>query len=84
MTITRDGDRRSRLATCVDAAGTFLLSADDARAIVDHQVQVIAGEFDDAADAVGLSGSDRRLLWRRAFLHPYAFEEYGPAPDRRE
>ena len=80
MAITRDGDRRSRLATCIDAAGEFLLSDARARAIVDRLVQTIVDEFDDAADTVGLTGVDRRLLWRRAFLHPYAFEDYGPAP----
>jgi len=80
MAITRDGDRRSRLATCIDAAGEFLLSEARARAIVDRLVQTIVDEFDDAADTVGLTGVDRRLLWRRAFLHPYAFEDYGPAP----
>jgi serine/threonine-protein kinase HipA len=70
MTITRDGDRRSRLSTCVDAAETFLLSPDDARAIIDRQVQIIADGFDAAAEAVGLTDMDYRLLWRRAFLHP--------------
>ena len=43
-------------------------------------VQTVIDEFEDAADTVGLTDLDRRLLWRRAFLHPYAFEGYGPAP----
>ncbi len=80
MAVTRAGDRRSRLATCVDAAGEFLLSQAQARAIVDRLVQAVVDEFDDAADTVGLTDVDRKLLWRRAFLHPYAFEDYGPAP----
>lgn len=79
MAVTRAGDRRSRLATCVDAAGEFLLSEAQARTIVDRLVQTIVDEFDDAADTVGLTDVDRKLLWRRAFLHPYAFEGYGPA-----
>ncbi len=80
MAVTRAGDRRSRLATCIDAAGEFLLAEAQARAIVDRLVQGIVDEFDDAAEAVGLTDVDRKLLWRRAFLHPYAFEDYGPAP----
>ena len=80
MAVTRPGDRRSRLATCIDAAGEFLLSETRARAIVERLVQTIVDEFDDAADTVGLTALDRTLLWRRAFLHPYAFEGYGPAP----
>jgi serine/threonine-protein kinase HipA len=80
MAITRDGDRRSRLATCLEAAGRFLLSPGDARAIIDRQVALIADGFDEAADEVGLAEGDRRLFRRRAFLHPYAFEGYGPAP----
>jgi serine/threonine-protein kinase HipA len=80
MAVTRSGDRRSRLATCIDAAGEFLLSAVQARAIVDRLVQTVVDEFDDAADTVGLTDVDRKLLWRRAFLHPYAFEDYAPAP----
>ena len=80
MAVTRAGDRRSRLATCIDTAGEFLLSQAQARAIVDRLVQTIVDEFEDAADTVGLTDLDRRLLWRRAFLHPYAFEGYGPAP----
>ncbi len=80
MAVTRAGDRRSRLATCIDAAGEFLLSEAQARAVVDRLVQTVVDEFDDAADTVGLTDVDRKLLWRRAFLHPYAFEDYGPAP----
>lgn len=80
MAVTRPGDRRSRLATCIDAAGEFLLSEAQARAIVDQLVQTVVDEFDDAADTVGLTDVDQKLLWRRAFLHPYAFEDYGPAP----
>lgn len=80
MTVTRAGDRRSRLATCIEAAGEFLLPEAQARAIVDRLVQTVVDEFDDAADTVGLTALDRKLLWGRAFLHPYAFEDYGPAP----
>lgn len=80
MAITRAGDRRSRLATCIDAAGEFLLSEAQARTMIDRLVQTIIDGFDDVADTVGLTDLDRKLLWRRALLHPYAFEDYGSAP----
>ena len=80
MAVTRAGDRRSRLATCLDAAAEFLLSDAQARTIMDRLVQTVVDDFDDAADTVGLTELDRTLLWRRALLHPYAFEAYGPAP----
>ncbi|CAN5386899.1 type II toxin-antitoxin system HipA family toxin [soil metagenome] len=80
MALTRAGDRRSRLATCIQAASEFLLSQAEARDIVDRLVQTIIEEFDDAANTVGLTDVDRKLLWRRAFLHPYAFEGYAHAP----
>lgn len=80
MAITRAGDRRARLATCLDAAGEFLLSDVQAEAIIDRLVETILDGFDDAADTVGLTDLGRQLLWRRAFLHPYAFEGYAPAP----
>ncbi len=63
-------------ATCLDAAEEFLLSEAQARDIIDRLVQTVGDEFDDAVDTVGLTELDRRLLWRRAFLHPYAFEGY--------
>ncbi len=59
MAVTRAGDRRSRLATCIDTAGEFLLSEAQERAIVDRLVQTIYDEFDDAADTVGLTHLDR-------------------------
>ena len=77
MAITRAGDRRSRLATCIDASADFLVSEAQAHDIVDRLVQTIRDEFDDAADMAGLTDLDRQLLWKRAFLHPYAFEGYG-------
>ena len=76
MAITRAGDRRSRLATCIDASADFLVSEDHAHEIVERLVQTIRDEFDDVADMVGLTDLDRQVLWGRALLHPYAFEGY--------
>lgn len=80
MAITRAGDRRSRLATCMDAAGEFLLTQPQAREIIERLVGIVVDEFDDAAGTAGLTDLERALLWRRAFLHPYAFDDYATPP----
>jgi serine/threonine-protein kinase HipA len=71
--LIRDGDRRSQIAACLSAAPHFLLSQDDAIAIVNHQVQVILREWDAVCTEAALSPVDRALLWRRQFLNPFAF-----------
>lgn len=71
--LIRDGDRRSQIAVCLSAAPDFLLSQDDAIAIINHQVQVILREWDGVCAEAALSPVDRALLWRRQFLNPFAF-----------
>jgi len=67
-------DRRdSRLATCLEAAGTFLLGRDDAVAIITRQIEIIKSRWDGVADEAGLTPVDRAYFWRRQVLNPYAF-----------
>lgn len=74
MEIDRSGFRMSQLVGCVNAADTYLLDAKEAREIVDHQLDVIHGEWDDAADAARLTQAERHALWGRQILNPYALE----------
>lgn len=76
MAIGRDGFRMSQVAGCVERASTYLLSEREAREIVDHQLDVIATQWDDVCDAAALSTVDRAYFWRRQFLNPYALEGY--------
>lgn len=76
MAIGRDGWRMSQLAGCVERASTYRLSERDARAIVDHQLDVIETQWEDVCDAASLSTVDRAYFWRRQFLNPYALEGY--------
>jgi serine/threonine-protein kinase HipA len=76
MAIGRDGFRMSQVAGCVAQASTYLLSEREAREIVDHQLDVIAGQWDDVCDAAALATVDRAYFWRRQFLNPYALEGY--------
>lgn len=62
----------SRLESCIEAANHFLLSEDDARAISDHQINIIERHWDEVCDEAKLSEVDRKLFWRRQFLNPYS------------
>jgi len=77
MAIGPDGYQMSQVAGCVDAAATYLLSRGEARTIIDHQIEVIARDWDEVCDLAGMSVVDRRLFWNTAFLNPYALEGYG-------
>lgn len=70
-------ERRSQLAHCINAAGQFLLSAEEATALILKQVETIKAEWAAACDAADLSQTDRALFWGRQFLNPYAFEGVG-------
>lgn len=76
MAIGADGFRMSQLAGCIARASTYLLTERDARALIDHQVEVIEREWDEVCDIAQLSELERAFFWRRQFLNPYAFEGY--------
>jgi len=71
--LIRDGDRSSQLATCIGTAPSFLLSKEDAIAIINHQVAVIEHEWQSVCNEANLTEVDRKLFWRRQFLNPFAF-----------
>jgi serine/threonine-protein kinase HipA len=73
MAIDRDGRRFSQIAGCIAAAGAYQLSAGEAREIVDRQVDAIEDGWAEVCDEAQLSEVDRRHLWHRQFLNPYAF-----------
>lgn len=64
MAISRDGDRESRLAVCLDAAGDYGLGRSEARHIIDHLVTLIENEWDDVADSVRLSRAEAGVMRR--------------------
>ena len=74
MLVAGDG-RTSRIATCLQAAPAFQLSRADALAMVTHQVTVILQRWDPVCDEAGVSAAERRFLWRRQFLNPFAFDD---------
>ncbi|MGB5495712.1 MAG: HipA domain-containing protein, partial [Sedimenticolaceae bacterium] len=54
MLIT-DQDRMSRISTCLGAAGHFLLSREEALAIVEHQLTTLVTHWDSVCDEAALS-----------------------------
>lgn len=77
--LIRGNRRDSSLALCVDAAGAFLLSREEADAIVDRQIALIAARYDAICDEAGLSVADRDLMRGRHFLNPFALQDYREA-----
>ncbi|MGV8834006.1 MAG: type II toxin-antitoxin system HipA family toxin [Devosia sp.] len=69
------GDARdSRIATCLGAAKDFLLTEQEAVALVISQVITIKDHWATACGDVELTEVDRKLFWKRQFLNPFAFE----------
>jgi serine/threonine-protein kinase HipA len=79
MAIGPDGFRMSQLAGCVAAAETYLLTEADARAIIDHQLDVIRSDWTEVCDLAELPEVGRRYFWGRQFINPYALEGYAEA-----
>ncbi len=70
-----DDNRMSRISSCLDAAHNFLLSQEEAIAIIENQVNSIGRNWGSVCDLAELNETDRKLLWGRQFLNPYAFED---------
>jgi len=76
MIIGDDSDsfRLSQVAGCVSRAHLYQLTEQEAREIVDRQIETISMEWDDVCDRAELSTVDRKLLRGAAVLHPFALE----------
>ncbi|TPW17189.1 MAG: hypothetical protein FD130_753, partial [Halothiobacillaceae bacterium] len=75
MLISGD-NRMSQLSSCLEAAHHFLLSREEARAIIKQQMSVIKESWSSVCDLAELGETDRLLLWRRQFLNPFAEEGF--------
>ena len=71
-----DDNRMSQLTTCLDAAQNFLLSREEARVIIEHQIEVIEANWSAVCDEADLSKMDRALFWKRQFLNPFSLEGF--------
>lgn len=64
---------RSQLALCLQVAPQYLLSEEEAKAIILHQVNTIRTHWEGICDEGALTPVDRAYLWGRQFLNPFAF-----------
>ncbi|WP_155323677.1 type II toxin-antitoxin system HipA family toxin [Desulfosarcina ovata] len=64
----------SQIKTCLQTAHNFLLSEEEAREIFANLVAVIEEHWQTVCQEASLNDVDRKLLWRRQFLNPYATE----------
>ena len=62
----------SHLKNCLEAAPNFLLSEDEASAIIEEQKFLIEQNWDSVCREAQLSEVDRQYLWKRQFLNPYS------------
>jgi len=76
MAIGKDGYRISQVAGCVANASTYHLTPEEARAIIDHQINVIHAHWTDVCDQAALTEVDRARFWERQFLNPSATYSY--------
>jgi serine/threonine-protein kinase HipA len=76
MDISASGFRFSQLAGCVEAASEYLLSDDEARRIIDRQVDAIRSNWEEVGEIARMTSDERNYFWGRQFLNPFAFEEY--------
>ncbi len=64
---------RSQLALCLKVAPQYLLSEEEAKAIILHQVNTIRTHWETICDEGGLTPVERAYLWGRQFFNPFAF-----------
>ena len=69
-------DKRSLLETCRLSAAQFLLSDNDARALIRAQIVGIMAKWNSICDEAKLAAIDSDFLLLRQFLNDYAFEGY--------
>jgi len=56
---------------CLRAAHVYHLTTVEAQEIIDHQVETITEEWDDAADRARLTSVERRRLWGTQILNEF-------------
>jgi serine/threonine-protein kinase HipA len=71
MAISRDGARASQLRVCLDAAVEYRLDSHEVADIINAQVTIINEQWDEAADAAGLTELERAQLWENQILNPF-------------
>ena len=80
MAYGTNGERASQLARCIAHAVTYRLTAPEAEAIVDHQIDTIRDQWHATCDQAELTRAQRDALWGHQFLNPHALTDYTTSP----
>jgi serine/threonine-protein kinase HipA len=75
-----DGFKESQVVGCVERAHLYQLSRKEAAAIVERQIDVIRGDWNEVCEQAELTETARNYFWKRQFLNDYALEGWPPAP----
>ncbi len=68
------GPRRTNpIATCLDAAGVFLPTPNEALGLLNGQIDIIERDWLAMCLQAKLSAEDRNYFWRRQCLNPFVF-----------
>ena len=73
MAIGSNGERSSRLTTCVDAAGVFGLSTTEAQSVADQCTAVVIDQYSEVCNKLVVREATRDLLWRRSVANESVF-----------
>lgn len=71
-------NNKSQIASCLNASGQFLLSRQEALALVEKQIQGIITNWNTVCDLAEVTPTDRKIFANRQFLNPYGFEDLPP------
>lgn len=72
----RGDNRLSRIALCVEVATQFQLSPEQARDIIDAQIDTLGTRWDPVCCEAGLGEAERCALWGRQFLNKGVLQGY--------
>jgi serine/threonine-protein kinase HipA len=70
-----NNNRMSKISSCLDAANIFFLSIEEAKTIIENQIDIINKNWKSVCDEAELNETDRNFLWKKQFLNPYLFED---------
>jgi serine/threonine-protein kinase HipA len=71
------GGQRGNLATLDNLRSVcqhFMLSNDEATALIDEQEQTVRTEWDAVCEEANLPHGERERLWEGSVLNPFSFE----------
>jgi len=67
--------RMSKLSVCLDAAHIFFLTEEEAMVMIEHQINTLGTQWKAVCEIADLNQIDRKLMWGRQFLNPFAFDD---------